>query len=270
MTKRAAVIGHPINHSKSPLIHQYWIEKYRLAATYEALDIAPEKLEGAIRSLAEQYAGFNVTLPHKEKILTLCDEIDELARNVGAVNTVTIENGKLYGTNTDVFGFTENIKSKEPGFDFSSGPAVILGAGGAARAIVYALITEGVPEIRIVNRTKEKAEILIKKFKNSRVWDWQERDQSLSGANLLVNTTSMGMKGQPELEMDLNKLPKTALVNDIVYAPLMTDLLIRAQDRGNKTVTGIGMLLHQARPAFHSWFGVMPDVDTELEKRVAT
>jgi shikimate dehydrogenase len=269
MTKRAAVIGHPINHSKSPVIHKYWIEKHGIDADYEAIDIAPENLEKELMRLADDgYAGFNVTRPHKEKVFAICDSLDETAQAVGAVNTVIIRNNKLEGTNTDVFGFIENIKANSSGFDFSAGPAVVLGAGGAARAIVYALLQENVPEIRIMNRTKDKAQILARDFKRLRVHDWDKRDEALVEANLLVNTTSMGQSGQPALEINLDLLPKTALVNDIVYAPLITDLLKQAQGRGNPIVTGIGMLLHQARPAFKAWFEVLPDVDKELEKRV--
>lgn len=265
--KRAAVIGHPIGHSKSPLIHNYWINKNSLDANFEAIDIAPENLESEIKRLAsEEYAGFSVTIPHKEKILTLCDEVDATAKAIGAVNAVIIKDGKLHGTNTDAFGFIENIRATRPGFDFASGPAVVLGAGGAARAVIYALLKEGVPEIRLINRTKTKAEALA--TGPVKVQDWEQRSSALAEANLLVNTTSMGMKGQPKLEIDLSALSRNTLVNDIVYAPLMTDLLRDAEDRGNPIVTGIGMLLHQAAPACEAWFGIKPEVDKELEKLV--
>lgn len=267
MTKRAAVIGHPINHSKSPFIHNYWIKKYGLDARYEAIDIAPENLASELKRLAvDGYAGFNVTIPHKENVFALCDECDEIARAVGATNTVIIKNGKLHGTNTDVFGFIENIRCHRPGFDFTKGPAVVLGAGGAARAVIYALLKEGVPEIRLINRTKTKAEALA--AGRVKIEDWEQRSAALEGVNLLTNTTSMGMKGQPELEINLSALPKTALVNDIIYAPLMTNLLRDSEDRGNAIVAGIGMLLHQAVPAFENFFGVRPEVDAELEKLV--
>jgi shikimate dehydrogenase len=267
MTKRAAVIGHPISHSKSPIIHNYWIKKHGLDAEYGALDLAPGNLESGIAKLKDQgFAGFNVTIPHKEKVFALTQEKDELAQAVGAVNTVIFKNGQIAGTNTDVFGFTENIRACRPGFDFRAGPAVVLGAGGAARAIIYALLKEGVPEVKIVNRTKARADALAgKKFS---AHDWEKRGEVLADANLLVNTTSMGMKGQPELDIDLAKLPTNALVNDIVYSPLMTKLLYDAENRGNPIAPGIGMLLHQARPAFNAWFGVMPEVDKELENLV--
>ncbi len=275
--RRAAVIGHPVSHSKSPAIHNYWIKKYGLdvkcGAEYGALDVSPENLEREIARLKrENYAGFNVTVPHKEKIMAFA-EPDSLARAIGAVNTVINENGVLKGTNTDAFGFIENIAAARPGFDFAAGPAVVLGAGGAARAVVYALLKEGAPEVRLANRTRARARDLAEAglagdSKKLRVHDWDERSKILAGANLLVNATSMGMKGQPALEMDLSALPETAPVNDIVYAPLLTDLLRAAGDRGNPVITGIGMLLHQAQPAFKAWFGVMPEVDEDLQNLV--
>ncbi len=270
MTVKACVIGHPVGHSKSPLIHGHWVAKHGLDATYTAIDIAPENLEKElIRLTDEGYSGFNATIPHKEKLFTLCDEIDDLAKTIGAVNTVVNKSGRLHGTNTDVFGFTENIRAARPGFDFTAGPAVVLGAGGAARAVIYALLKEGAPEVRLVNRTKNKAQGLARDFKRLRVHDWEQRNDALTEANLLVNATSMGMNGQAKLEIDLAKLPPNALVNDIVYTPLMTDLLRDSEDRGNPIVTGIGMLLHQARPAFEAWFGILPDLDAELQKKVA-
>lgn len=269
--RKAAVLGHPIAHSKSPLIHNYWIKKYGVNGTYEAFDVLPEKLEETVLGLvANGYAGFNVTLPHKEKMLNLCDTVTELAQGVGAVNTVAIRSGRIIGTNSDVTGFTENIKTAKPQFDFKAGPAVVLGAGGAARAVVHALIMEGVSEIRMVNRTRGKAELFMQTCSNVKVWEWSQRSSILSGANLLVNTTSMGMSGKETLEINLSELPMNALVNDIVYAPLMTDLLLAAQERGNPVVTGIGMLLHQARPSFHSWFDIMPDIDAKLINLVLT
>ncbi|MCC7305045.1 MAG: shikimate dehydrogenase [Alphaproteobacteria bacterium] len=266
---RAAVIGHPVSHSKSPLIHNYWIGKYGLQGAYGALDIRPENLAQDLEKyIAEGYAGFNLTLPHKELVLPLCDEVDETARAVGAVNTIVVKGNKIKGRNTDVFGFLENIKQSAPGFDFRRGPALVLGAGGAARAAVYGLLQEGAPEIRIANRTKEKAAAMAADFKNVKTVAWEEKEQALKDISLLVNTTSLGMKGQPPLDMDLEDLNANALVNDIVYAPLETDLLKTARARGNQVVTGIGMLLHQARPAFREWFGVLPDVDAELMRRV--
>lgn len=266
---KAAVIGHPIKHSKSPLIHNYWIEKYGLQGSYEAIDIAPDNLgEGLKRLIAEGYSGFNLTVPHKELVLSVCDELDVSAQEIGAANTIAVKDVIVKGFNTDGFGFIQNIKAAEPEFDFTAGPAVVLGAGGAARAVVFALIDAGAPDVIVLNRTKDKAQKLVDELGASKAGDWENRNDALVGANLLVNTTSLGMDGQPPLEIDLSALPKEALVNDIVYAPLYTPLLKDAQARGNKVVTGIGMLLHQARPAFEKWFGVMPDVDERLEKLV--
>jgi len=270
---KTAVIGHPINHSKSPIIHNYWIELGGLNGTYEAIDIAPENLKTEIQRLVDEgYAGFNVTIPHKESIMELCDEIDGNAEVCGAVNTVVIKDGKLIGHNTDSFGFLTNIKTAKPSFDFEEGPALVIGAGGAARAVVSGLIGHRTPEVILVNRTRERAEKIAKDIGLGtdlvEVIDWDERHEALKWANLVVNASSLGMEGQPPLGLDLKELSTGALVNDIVYSPLETPLLKTAKERGNPTVTGIGMLLHQARPAFYEWFGVMPNVDDELQKRV--
>lgn len=270
---KAGVIGHPINHSKSPLIHNYWIKKHGLNGSYEAIDIAPEDLKSGVQRLVDEgYAGFNVTIPHKEAILELCDEIDANAEICGAVNTVAIKDGKLIGHNTDSFGFLANIKEAKPDFNFEAGTAVVIGSGGAARAIVSGLVGHRVPEVMLINRTRARAETIAKEIGLGtdlvEVVDWEDRHDALKWANLLVNTTSLGMEGQPPLDLNLDKLPAYALVNDIVYAPLETPLLKAAAAKGNSTVTGIGMLLHQARPAFNEWFGVMPNVDEELERLV--
>lgn len=266
---KTGVIGHPVAHSKSPLIHNYWIEKYGLAGAYTAIDITEDALEAKISALIDQaYAGFNVTVPHKEKIISLCAGIDETARKIGAVNTVSIHEGKLYGTNTDMFGFVENLRENAPGFDFSAGPAVVLGAGGAARAVLHGLLQEGVPEIYLLNRTRGKAENLAAIDPCIHVHDWIEIPKILDNANFIVNTTSLGMAGKEPLKIDLSYLPKTALVHDIVYAPLQTGFLKLAQARGNQVVTGIGMLLHQAQPAFEKWHGIRPDVDRQLQEMV--
>lgn len=269
MSIKAGVIGHPISHSKSPLIHGHWIKTHGLDGTYEAIDIDPADLEGGVRRLVDSgYAGFNVTVPHKEAMLKLCDDVDEHAAAIGAVNTVVIEGGKLCGMNTDGFGFAHNIWEAQPGFSFQDKRAVVLGAGGAARAILHALLGENVREIILLNRTRTRAEELAAHDKRITVLDWDARHEALEGADILVNTTMLGMSGQAPLDLNLEALPSAALVNDIVYAPLMTDLLRAADARGNEVVTGIGMLLHQARPAFKEWFGVMPDVDTSLRNLV--
>jgi len=269
---KTAVIGFPVKHSKSPLIHQYWMQKLCIDGSYDAIDIAPENLEKEIKTLITQgYRGFNITVPHKVAMMDLCDEVDAQARTIGAINTVSIKNGKLCGTNTDAFGFIENLYKNAPNFDFAAGPALVLGAGGAARAILYGLIEAGTPEIHLINRTRSKAESLkIAAPSKIKIIDWNERDtpKTLNDINILVNTTSLGMAGNLPLEMDIEDLPKSALVTDIVYAPLITRLLQQARMRENPYVTGIGMLLHQARPAFKLWHGVMPDVTPELEELV--
>ncbi len=271
---KACVIGHPIGHSKSPLIHNYWIAQHGLEGSYEAVDIPCESLEKDVRGLTQKgFAGFNVTIPHKEAMLALCDEVDETARQIGAVNTVIIRDGRLCGTNTDSFGFIQNIKTGAPDFDFTAAPAVVLGAGGAARAVIHGLLQEGVPQIIIANRTAAKAETLKAACgapEKITIAPWDARGEVLAGAGLLVNTTALGMNGQGPLEIDLAKLPSSALVTDIVYAPLETALLKDAKKRGNIVVGGIGMLLHQARPAFQAWFGVMPEVDEKLQQKVLT
>ncbi len=266
---KAGVIGHPISHSKSPLIHGHWIKAYGLSGSYEAIDIAPENLKSGILDLAAKgYAGLNVTIPHKQAVMALCDDVDDVARMIGAINTIKIENNKLYGTNTDAFGFIENLKSHGHAIDKTQ-PAIVLGAGGAARAVVYGLLHDGYQNILITNRTIEKAKD-IAQMDGRKVFaiDWSHRTQAIKDARLLVNTTALGMTGKETLDIDLSNLPASCVVCDIVYVPLMTDLLTRSQARGNPIVTGIGMLLHQARPAFQAWFGVMPDVDDALLKKV--
>lgn len=272
-TIKAAVIGHPIAHSKSPLIHNYWIKAYKLQGSYEAIDIKPEDLESEIRRLVDEgYKGFNVTVPHKEAVLKICNEVAPNAQAIGAVNTVVIENGKLRGMNTDGYGFIYNIWETDPDFEFANKIAVVLGAGGAARAITSALIGEEVGHVYILNRTREKAEKIQDELSFTsdliKVFDWKQRHEILRDVDLLVNTTSLGMDGQPALDLNLGSLSKTALVNDIVYAPLYTDLLNNAQQNGNTVVTGIGMLVHQARPAFKEWFGILPNVTDELKTLV--
>ncbi len=272
---KAAVLGHPVMQSKSPLIHNYWIQQHGLDGQYTAIDVSPAHFESKVRHLFddEDYAGFNVTVPHKEAALALCDEVDEVAQKIGAVNTLYKKIGKIYGTNTDAFGFVENIKDSQPLFEFSFGPAIVLGAGGAARAIVHGLLEEGVPEIRLYNRSREKAEAIAKGCVDParvKVFDWADRSLHYQEAGLLVNATSLGMQCQPELDMDLAGLPETTLVSDIVYSPLYTKLLKSAKEQGNPVVTGIGMLLQQARPSFERWFNLMPEVDKGLMDLVLT
>lgn len=267
---KCGVIGHPIHHSKSPIIHNHWIAQHGLQGEYKAIDIAPETLQEGVQAMIDEgYAGFNVTIPHKQEIFKLCAVVDDMAKAIGAVNTVVIKDGKLHGTNTDAFGFIENVRQNTFGVDFAHRPVVVLGAGGAARAIVYGLIEAGAEDIILTNRTADKAEeIAAMNADIVRVAPWEKRSEILEGAGFLANTTALGMTGKLPLEIDLAALPKDAAVCDIVYAPLMTDLLQQAQHNGNQIVTGIGMLLHQARPAFEKWFGVLPDVTEDLEKKV--
>ena len=270
--KLAGVMGYPIAHSRSPRLHGHWLARYGIAGAYLPLLVAPDDLGRALEGLrALNFRGCNVTLPLKEKALALVDRVEPLARRIGAVNTVTVDrDGALVGTNTDTFGFLENLRAALPGWSAAAGPAVVLGAGGAARAVVAALIDAGAGEIRLANRSLERAQALEAAFGAAvRVVPWRERAQALDGAALLVNTTALGMAGSDELEIALDALPRAAAVNDIVYAPLMTALLQRARARGNAVVDGLGMLLHQARPGFEAWFGVAPEVDERLRRHVA-
>lgn len=266
---KAGVIGHPINHSKSPIIHGHWIDKYGLQGTYRPIDISPENLQVEISKLIrEGYAGFNVTIPYKQSIFELCDYVDDVAKSIGAVNTVVVKNGMFHGTNTDAFGYIQNLKFHNIHLQKHK-PAIVLGAGGAARAIVYGLLEEGFDNILITNRTIEKSYDVLKidEAKIS-VLPWENRSEILQGAGLVVNTTALGMTGKDPLDIDFSGLPIDCIVSDIVYAPLMTPFLSDGQKRGNPVVTGIGMLLHQARPAFEKWFGILPDVDDELVRKV--
>lgn len=270
-TIRAGVMGWPVAHSRSPLIHGYWLRQYRIDGRYEALAVPPDDFERVFRALpAEGFAGVNITLPHKEAAFRACDEIDGLACRLGAVNTVVVgKDNRLRGTNTDGYGFMENLRAGAPGWRPDAGPAVVLGAGGAARAVVAALIDAGVPRLRLLNRTAARAALLAKELGGPvEVCDWSTRGEALDGAALLVNTTTLGMAGAPPLELDLGALPIEAVVTDIVYTPLMTPLLRNATRHGNKVVDGLGMLLHQARPGFRAWFGVEPVVSPELRSLV--
>lgn len=269
--KLAGVMGWPVGHSRSPRLHGFWLEQYGVDGAYVPLAVPPERAAEAIRALpALGFRGCNVTVPHKEVAAATVDRLDASARRAGAVNTIVVlDDGTLEGRNTDGFGFLENLKTGAPGWTAGAGPAVVLGAGGAARAIVAALIDDGAPEVRLVNRTRERAEALASDIGDGvRVSDWVSRETSLAEAALVVNTTTQGMHGQPPLDLDLTQLAGGAVVTDIVYTPLMTPLLDAAQARGNRVVDGIGMLLHQARPGFAAWFGVEPQVTDELRRFV--
>lgn len=264
-------MGHPVMHSRSPLIHNHWFAEFGIAGTYVPLAIPPAGLESALRALpALGFAGCNLTIPHKEKALALLDEADPLARRIGAVNCVVVRpDGSLLGRNYDAFGFLESIRERVPGIDFSTGPAVVLGAGGAARAILAGLADAGCLEIRVVNRTLARAQALVEEFGPPlAAVPWEDRAGALAGAKVVINTTNQGMTGEPALEIDLAQLPAEAVVSDIVYVPLETPLLAAARARGHIGVDGLGMLLHQARPAFRDWFGPLPEVTPALRQQV--
>ena len=255
----------------SPRLHGYWLRQFGIDGAYIPFATHPSKLEQGIRALpALGFRGGNVTLPHKERALTLVDEATPLAQRIGAVNTLIVrEDGSILGDNTDGFGFTANLRQAQTDWRGSAGPAVVLGAGGAARAIVVALLEEGAPEIRLANRTTRRAEEIAEAVGGPvRVLPWEARAEALKDAALLVNSTNLGQAGQAPLEIDLAHLPASAVVYDIVYVPLMTELLKAAQARGNRIVDGIGMLLHQARPGFQAWFGPDPQVTPELRSFV--
>lgn len=269
--KLAGVIGWPVSHSRSPALHGFWLREHRIDGAYVPFAVRPENLAAALRGLAALgFRGANVTLPHKEQAMALVDSASDTARRIGAVNTIVIEaDGSLTGDNTDAFGFIENLREGARGFDAKAGPAVVVGAGGAARAILVALADAGAPEIRLVNRTDARAETLATSLGGKiRVVGWNDRGGALDGAALLVNSTTQGMTGHDALDLDLARLPKTALVNDIVYVPVETPLLAAARARGNPVVDGVGMLLHQARPGFERWFGTKPSVTTGLRDAV--
>jgi shikimate dehydrogenase len=266
----AGIFGWPIAHSRSPRLHGFWLERHGIDGAYVPLAVAPENFITAFRALpALGFRGVNITVPHKEAALANCDEADALARRIGAVNTVVVDPaGRLIGSNSDAFGFTESLRHSVR-WEAKAGPAVVLGAGGAARAIVVALIDAGVPEVRLVNRTRRRADALAAEFGGrTTAVDWSARTEALAGAALLVNTTTLGMEGHDALELDLARLPATAVVTDIVYTPLETPLLRAAAARGNATVDGLGMLLYQALPGFEKWFGVRPVVDDTLRRFV--
>jgi len=262
----ACVIGWPAKHSRSPMIHRYWLKRYGLSGDYEIAEISPEHFDPFLRGLRENgYVGGNVTVPHKVAAARIVREVDETAAALGAVNTVWYENGDLVGANTDVYGFLANLDAAVPDWQAGVDRAVVLGAGGAARGIVHGLMSRGVDRIDVVNRTVEKAEALRGDFGNRvAAFSMDTLPARLAGARLLVNTTSLGMAGAAPLDIDLAPLTGDAVVSDIVYVPLQTALLKQAEDRGFRTVDGLGMLLHQAVPGFEKWFGRQPEVTGDL------
>ncbi len=267
----AGVIGHPVAHSKSPQLHGHWLKTYGLPGHYVPMDVAPEDLQDVLRALPKAgFVGTNVTVPHKEAALRLADEVSDRARKIGAANTLVFKkDGRIHADNTDGYGFLENLRSGAPDWSPSGGPAVVFGAGGAARAVLQALVDAQVPEILLTNRTRERAEILRDEFGPSiKVVDWVQAGNVIEDAELVVNTSSLGMQGQPELRVPLDGLQPGAVVTDLVYAPLKTHLLKTAEEVGCTTVDGLGMLLHQAVPGFESWFGVRPEVNLDLRAAV--
>ncbi|MFZ0398844.1 MAG: shikimate dehydrogenase [Methyloceanibacter sp.] len=270
--KRACVIGWPVAHSRSPVIHRYWLKLYGLDGAYEMEAVRPEEIEDFLHSLGQRgYEGANVTLPHKEAALTAADRPDEAATAIGAANTLWLDaKGLLHASNTDAYGFMTHLAAEAPDWNEGSRPVMVLGAGGAARAILHGLLEAGASKILLANRTGGRAEALAQGF-GSRVSvvPWEDRNRALAGCGLLVNATSLGMTGKPPLNLDLSALPKDATVADIVYSPLETPLLAAAKARGNRIVDGLGMLLHQAVPGFERWFGVRPEVTPELRAYVA-
>jgi shikimate dehydrogenase len=259
---KACVIGWPVAHSRSPLIHRFWLERLKIEGSYELAAVAPADFPAFVHDLARHgFAGANVTLPHKQTAFELCDVTTTTAARLKAVNTLWIEAGKLCGDNTDAAAFAGALDQDAPGWDINSRKVVVIGAGGAARAIVYSLTLRGMKRIFLINRTKERAAELAADFGASiEVGDFPD----LSGANLLINTTSLGMRGQPPLAIDLAPLPPDAVVSDIVYVPLETAVIRAAKARGLRAVSGVGMLLHQAVPGFERWFGMKPCVTPEL------
>jgi shikimate dehydrogenase len=267
----AGVIGWPVAHSRSPRLHGHWLRSHGIDGAYVPLAVAPGHLAAAIQGLsALGFRGANVTVPHKEAVLELMDRVEPLARRIGAVNTIVVgPDGRLEGRNTDGAGFLANLQEGAPGWRPAAGPAVVLGAGGGARAVLVALMDAGVAPIRVLNRTFDRAAALATAFGPPVVaGPWENRASQLAEAALVVNTTTLGMAGQPPLELDLSALPPDAVVTDLVYVPLETPLLAAARARGNPVVDGLGMLLHQAVPGFEAWFGVRPAVTADLRAAV--
>ena len=263
----AGVMGWPVMHSRSPMMHNYWMRQQGLKGVYVPLAIPPDRLEGALRGLHPLgFSGVNVTIPHKLEAMRIVDEVDEVARRIGAISCIVVrEDGSLFGTNNDWRGFLANLRAGAPGWRGDDGPATVIGAGGGARAVCHGLIEAGAPEIRLVNRTPERARRIAADLGGPiEVLPWEARHEALSGAATVANATSLGMVGQPPLDLNLQALLPEALVTDIVYTPLETPLLEAARARGNRVVGGLGMLLYQGPPAWQLWFGLEPEVTEDL------
>jgi shikimate dehydrogenase len=268
--KHACVIGWPVEHSRSPLLHGYWLKKYGIDGAYTKRAVAPEAVADFLRSLrANGYVGCNVTVPHKAAAFSVADEREDSANAVSAANTLWLSDGKLVAANTDTYGYMTNLSQQAPGWDRRDAPVSILGAGGAARAIVFGFLDAGVSEIRVFNRTRARAETLAQQFGSCiKVLDWSEREAGSRDSAVLVNTTTIGMNGAGTLDLDLAGFDPECVVSDIVYVPLETELLRKAKSQGLRTVDGLGMLLHQGVPGFEKWFGVRPEVTDELRNLI--
>ena len=263
------VIGSPIAHSKSPQIHRHWLKSYGISGEYIPMDVSAADLPEVLRALPKAgFVGVNITIPHKQMALKIADTVTDSAALSGAANTLIFkDDGKIHADNTDGYGFIENLKSGAPNWVPTAGPATVLGAGGAARAVVCSLLDAGVPEILLTNRTKTRAEKLAEDLGNRiTVIDWVQAGNAIEDAALLVNTTSLGMIGKQKMRVPLDGLGKKTVVTDLVYAPLRTDFLLTAEAAGCVTVDGLGMLLHQAVPAFERWFGIRPSVDSDTRE----
>lgn len=269
MAERAFIIGDPIRHSRSPVIHGHWLSKHGLAGSYEAIHVKQADVGSFFSSLAQSgFAGGNVTVPHKEAAYAHAAVKDQIADEIGAVNTVWFEEGTLRGTNTDAYGFAQNLDERAPGWD-RGGPALIIGAGGASRAVIHALKSRGFSDIRVANRSIDRAQELRRGFgPKVSAHPLAALDEVAAGATLVINTTSLGMEGGGGVPLNMQLLHPDALVTDIVYAPLDTPFLKSARLAGLRTADGLGMLLHQARPGFEKWFGILPDVTPELRQLI--
>ena len=270
MTIKAFVIGHPIAHSRSPLIHGTWLAEHGIDGSYEAIDVAPAELPAFFDRLrSDEFAGGNVTIPHKEAVFALCDSVDPLATTIGAVNTLVVRDGKVHGSNTDYLGFLGNLDAEAPGWSDGPADAMVIGAGGAARAVLVALRRRDGGKVHVLNRTIGNAQALVDDIDGPfEAHGFDAFDELAPQTGLVINTSSIGMHGTRFDWLDLALLPETALVTDIVYAPLITPLLAEARARGLPTVDGLGMLLHQAVPGFEAWFGVRPEVTPALRARI--
>jgi shikimate dehydrogenase len=267
--KNAFVCGHPINHSRSPMIHTHWLQHYGIAGTYRAIDVSPAGFANFVREIARnKLVGGNITIPHKEAAFVLAKKSDDICQLIGAANTLWLEDGMLCATNTDAYGFTANLDHHAPNWDQAK-TALVLGAGGASRAVIYALKQRGFTSIMVANRTIEKAVELQHRFGPAlSAHPLAAIDEIANDAGIIVNTTSLGMKGEGNLPLDMSKLRSDTLVTDIVYVPLLTPLLVAAQDAGLKVVDGLGMLLHQAAPGFEKWFGILPTITDDLRDMI--